>query len=193
MRQKIISTAYTNFSGFWLAFVLIIGSLIIAIESVLEFVVVWLELHGFIKTPSIEWFSNDVLQLQRMVHEELGLGTWNDCTGPRAIPITEKGELLGLLDRGNPTHPIYVKPETSPECSGSPEGRAEKIEANVSEEASSSTPYLERQNSAENATSTDTMASGASQITPTSRPDSVDNQIAASTQLSPRPPANPSP
>lgn len=148
----------------------------------------------------MEWFSNDVLQLQRMVHEELGLGTWKDCTGPGAIPITEKGELLGLLSRGDPKHPVYVKPNANPEGSGSLEDGVEKIGADISEDASSFPTHLEGQDSADNEASDDIISSDGFQNTTASRASSVEAQIAASTQppsrslpnLSPKSPTKPS-
>lgn len=44
-----------------------------------------------------------------MAHEELGLGgIWDDCTGPGAIPVTDKGKVLAVLDGSDPKHPILV-------------------------------------------------------------------------------------
>ncbi|KAL9114249.1 MAG: hypothetical protein Q9227_001671 [Pyrenula ochraceoflavens] len=106
--SKIISTAYTNFSLFWLMFVVVLGLTIILLEFFLETTVLFLDRHGIIKYPSLEWFSNNTLQLQRMAHEELGFGTWDGCVGPHAIPVTAKGELLAVLNRSNPTHPKLV-------------------------------------------------------------------------------------
>ncbi|KAL9615744.1 MAG: hypothetical protein Q9160_009294, partial [Pyrenula sp. 1 TL-2023] len=106
---KILSTAYTNFSLMWLVIVLVTGALIVALESALESIVVWLERRGTIKKFNAEWFSHDALQLQRMAHEELGLGDWSDCTGPRVIPVTEKGQVLAILDTEDPTHPKLKK------------------------------------------------------------------------------------
>lgn len=94
----------------WLVIILVIGILIILIEYTLESLVVWLEKRGIVKTPSMEWFSNNTFQLQRLTHEELGLGDWDGCTGPRVIPTTEKGQLLGVLDGTDPKHPRLVKP-----------------------------------------------------------------------------------
>lgn len=44
-----------------------------------------------------------------MAHEELGLGgVWSGCTGPGSIPVTDKGELLGVLDISDREHPRLV-------------------------------------------------------------------------------------
>ncbi|KAL9621565.1 MAG: hypothetical protein Q9160_003957 [Pyrenula sp. 1 TL-2023] len=107
--QKIISTTYTNFSTMWLVIVLVLGSLIITIEQTLETSLPWLERHNIIKTSTTEWFGNDTLQLQRMAHEELGLGDWEGCRG-KAIPVTKTGQLLGTFSIADSEHPKLVNP-----------------------------------------------------------------------------------
>ncbi|KAL9616477.1 MAG: hypothetical protein Q9160_008672 [Pyrenula sp. 1 TL-2023] len=130
--QKIVSTAYTNFSTMWLVIVLVLGTVIILVEFFLESIVVWLERRQIVKTPSAEWFSNDTLQLQRMAHEELGLGDWSGCNGPRVIPVTEKGQLLGILDRRDPNHPKLVNPDTVSGSASNAAQVAAKIDATSS-------------------------------------------------------------
>lgn len=44
----------------------------------------------------LEWGANETLTVQRLAHEELGLGRWKRCDGP--LPVAEKGYLLGVLD-----------------------------------------------------------------------------------------------
>lgn len=95
----------------WLLIVLVLGIAVILIQSSLESVVVYLERRGLIQVSSHEWFSNDTLQLQRMVHEELGLGDWQGCSGSNVIPVTRKGQLLGVFDAGDPQHPRLKKPK----------------------------------------------------------------------------------
>ncbi|KAL9617378.1 MAG: hypothetical protein Q9160_007828 [Pyrenula sp. 1 TL-2023] len=107
--QKIISTAHTNFSTLSLVLTIVLGVLIILFEYKLESIIIWLEYHRIIKTSSLEWFSNDTLQLQRMAHEELGLGDWTHCVGARAVPVTEGGQILGFLNCEDPTHPRLVR------------------------------------------------------------------------------------
>lgn len=64
------------------------------------------------KYARLEWFTNDALQTQRLAHEELGIeATWNGCAGVRAVPITEKGEMLAVLDISDPKHPRLRAPE----------------------------------------------------------------------------------
>lgn len=95
----------------WLVIVIVIvlGMLIVLLELTLESIVVWLERHQYLKVSSLEWFSNDTLQSQRMAHEELELGDWQGCTGPQAIPTTQRRQLLGVLDWHDPKHPRLVK------------------------------------------------------------------------------------
>ena len=109
--QKIISTAYVNFSTMWLTIVLIVGVLIMFLEQSLETIIVWLECHKVIKCSSIEWFGNETLQLQRMAHEELGLGDWEGCRG-KTVPVTQKGQLLAIFSAADPEHPKLINPST---------------------------------------------------------------------------------
>ncbi|KAL1651891.1 hypothetical protein SLS58_000014 [Diplodia intermedia] len=51
----------------------------------------------------LEWCANETLQLQRLAHEELGMGTWSKCDGD--VPVTEKGERLAMLDLTDSKHP----------------------------------------------------------------------------------------
>lgn len=92
----------------WLVIVPLLGTLIVLLEYNLESLVIWLERRRIIKTKSLEWFTNDMLQLQRLVHEELGLGDWSGCAGSRVVPVTAKGQLLGVLDNKDPDHPRLV-------------------------------------------------------------------------------------
>ena len=55
----------------------------------------------------LEWAMNDILQLQRLAHEEVGCGTWIG----EDFPITALGEKLAVLDVSDPDHPKLVKPE----------------------------------------------------------------------------------
>jgi hypothetical protein len=52
----------------------------------------------------LEWCTNGTLQLQRLAHEELGLGTWKSCI--QDVPVTLAGEKLGLLDITEADHPV---------------------------------------------------------------------------------------
>lgn len=72
--------------------------------------------YGHHRHQHLEWTSNSTLQLQRLAHESLGLGTWSKCTGN--IPITEAHELLGCLDTTDRQHPIIsISPKPANETS----------------------------------------------------------------------------
>lgn len=96
----------------WLVVVLLVGVSITLLEFSLEYISLWLERRGILKASTAEWFSNDTLQLQRMAHEELGVGHWQNCIGPRAVPVTESGELLGVFGGEDAKHPKLVNPNT---------------------------------------------------------------------------------
>lgn len=104
--QKILSTAYSNFSLLWLVIILVIGSLIISLDFTLVSFIAWVDkLRKINQYSRLEWFTNDLLQLQRLAHEELEYGTWGDCAGAKAVPVTEKDEFLAVLDMDDPSHP----------------------------------------------------------------------------------------
>lgn len=61
-----------------------------------------LRIRGHAHTyAQLEWENNSILQVQRLAHEELGLGTWSRNWH---IPITYDGENLGIFDTSDPHH-----------------------------------------------------------------------------------------
>lgn len=107
--QKILSTAYTNFSVFGLTTIFIIGGVIIILSYTLEPLVAWIQRRRNLDVyERLEWTMNETLQLQRLAHEELGLGTWHQCDTD--IPVTGKAEKLGVLDLSDRTHPRLKAP-----------------------------------------------------------------------------------
>jgi hypothetical protein len=50
----------------------------------------------------LEWEHNSALQLQRLAHQAVGSGTWTRTA--QAIPVTESGDTLGILDISDPKH-----------------------------------------------------------------------------------------
>lgn len=67
-----------------------------------------------------EWQAGSTLQLQRLAHENLGLGTWTRTD--EAIPITEPGDTLGVLDVANSKHARMVVPTEELDIVDSVEG-----------------------------------------------------------------------
>ena len=51
-----------------------------------------------------QWLLDGQLQLQRLAYENAGIGTW--INAEKDVPVTVRGELLGMLDKkiaGDPT------------------------------------------------------------------------------------------
>ena len=55
---------------------------------------------------TLEWVTNEFLQLQRLAHEELGSGTWTRTAN--GIPVTEFDERLAVLDISDEGHPTMI-------------------------------------------------------------------------------------
>lgn len=62
--------------------------------------------------PRLEWCTNATLQLQRLAHEELGLGDWAHADGP--VPFTRGLARLAPLDLSDEKHPCLMVPTTTP-------------------------------------------------------------------------------
>ena len=54
-----------------------------------------------------EWRAGSTLQLQRVAHQNLGLGTWKRTD--ETIPVTLGNDILGVYDASNPKHALLVK------------------------------------------------------------------------------------
>ncbi|KAL9621084.1 MAG: hypothetical protein Q9160_004469 [Pyrenula sp. 1 TL-2023] len=135
--QKIKSTAYACFSVLGLAITLTVGGLVIVVSSSIESVCSFFERRRKKHTyHRLEWVTNETLQLQRMVHEELGLGTWSQAA--EDIPVTEKDEKLGVLDVSNPEHPIVIRPPPD-QVAGKPDDKLQSTENAVSSQTSHDT------------------------------------------------------
>ena len=114
--QKVRSTAYTSFNVLGLFLTLGIGALIIILAYTIEPLLHFIQLRrkkGLYER--LEWVTNETLQMQRLVHEELGAGTWSRAT--EDIPITAPGELLAVLDVSDENHPIFKYNPKAPETS----------------------------------------------------------------------------
>ncbi|KAL1623516.1 hypothetical protein SLS54_004506 [Diplodia seriata] len=108
--QKVYSRAHFNFSVFWLAFTLVLGTTIIILSYTLETLVCYLQRRFRRDTYArLEWATNDTLQLQRLANEELGIGVWTGCCD--AVPVTTNAsEHLAVLDASDPDHPRLKAP-----------------------------------------------------------------------------------
>ncbi|KAJ9151962.1 Cytochrome p450 protein [Pleurostoma richardsiae] len=102
--QKVLSTAYVSFSIFGLCFTLALGSLVVIASYVLDPIMACLRRrYGMKQYEQLEWATNEVFQIQRLAHEEIGIGTWERAT--REVPVTQPGEKLAVLDLANSEHP----------------------------------------------------------------------------------------
>lgn len=55
-----------------------------------------------------EWSTGSTLQLQRLAHENLGLGSWKNTQND--VPVTDPGARLATLDTSNMKHVRMVQP-----------------------------------------------------------------------------------
>ncbi|KAI1344685.1 hypothetical protein F5Y15DRAFT_1042 [Xylariaceae sp. FL0016] len=102
--QKVVSTAHVSFSVFGLLFILLGGLLIITLSFCMESLAALIQRKLKMDPYSrIEWISNSTLQLQRLAHEELGIGEWTNGDG--AVPTTRTLATLAPFDIANRTHP----------------------------------------------------------------------------------------
>lgn len=107
------SSKHYSFSAWTLGVILIVGSTLMLTSAFVE------ELFAlFLRYPRLrsakliysyfEWQAGSTLQLQRLAHENLGLGTWTRTD--EAIPVTELGDTLGVLDVTKSKHVRMVIP-----------------------------------------------------------------------------------
>ncbi|KAF2135754.1 uncharacterized protein K452DRAFT_362977 [Aplosporella prunicola CBS 121167] len=103
LNQKIRSTAYTNISVFGLVIILSLGTIIILLSTFTEPLIAFILRRRRADTYAhLEWGVNETLQLQRLAHEGIGIGRWKNCSD--SVPITEKGDDLGVLDLDQREH-----------------------------------------------------------------------------------------
>ncbi|KAI1112279.1 hypothetical protein F5Y14DRAFT_463742 [Nemania sp. NC0429] len=107
--QKVISTDYVSFSFLGLMIILVLGLVLIIVSFSLEHLAICIQTRwGGSGHRRLEWITNGTLQLQRLVHEELGIGEWEDCDD--TIPVTRQLDDLAVLDLSNEKHPLYTPP-----------------------------------------------------------------------------------
>ncbi|KAL9623876.1 MAG: hypothetical protein Q9160_001868 [Pyrenula sp. 1 TL-2023] len=156
--QKIRSSAYSNFSVLGLAIVLTVGGLIIVLGYTFEHIIALFE-NGRRRTKysRLEWSANDVLQTQRMAHEELGRGTWENCAGVGAVPVTGKDQMLAPLDIEDPKHP-RLKTDSASATDGKVESSSSstQVVSNSANGESSSTQAASTGTNGENSLATPT-------------------------------------
>ncbi|KAL9638460.1 MAG: hypothetical protein Q9164_001539 [Protoblastenia rupestris] len=111
-QQKIRSPhGYVSFSVLGVSIILIIGSLLIFANLVLDILV------GFIMNKMkwkdhkrLQWVVDEKLQLQRLAYEEAGQGHWSG--GADAVPLARKDENFGFIGEIDKKHPRFRKDES---------------------------------------------------------------------------------
>ncbi|KAI1766532.1 hypothetical protein GGR53DRAFT_518925 [Hypoxylon sp. FL1150] len=107
--QKVRSPYHTSFSLFGILFILCFGSLTIILSVSLDSLArIVGKYRKSDQNSSLEWALNETLQLQRLAHEELGIGPWS--RGAKTIPLVESSAELAILDSSNPKHPRMLLP-----------------------------------------------------------------------------------
>jgi hypothetical protein len=106
--QKIRSDSYTSFNVLGLVLIFSIGGFIMLLSASLPYITRRLQRH---RKPfgSLEWITNDTLQLQRLAHEALGAGVWEGACDD--FPRTRDGDQLAVLDITDQKHPLLKLPE----------------------------------------------------------------------------------
>ncbi|KAK3683339.1 hypothetical protein B0T22DRAFT_245517 [Podospora appendiculata] len=107
--QKMISPNHVSFSLFGLAFIAVFGLLAIIASLCLESVVHCIQ-RRMKRDPytRMEWFATGALQMQRMAHEELGVGVWSQCD--ELVPVSRGNTILAGLDVSDVRHPLLCGP-----------------------------------------------------------------------------------
>lgn len=111
--QKIRSTAYTSFSTLGLAIIFSLGGTFIIFSYTLEPCIAYIQRKRNLDVyHRLEWATNGTLQLQRLAHEQLGLGTWTGAATevPVVVASATSGTKLAVVDVSDVDHPVLVAP-----------------------------------------------------------------------------------
>ncbi|KAH8586890.1 hypothetical protein B0O99DRAFT_695042 [Bisporella sp. PMI_857] len=112
--QKVRSEKHFSFSVWILIFILLMGSTVVFLATFIEQVFAFICLLPLLRSSQklayshAEWQASSALQLQRLVHENLGLGNWSRTD--KSVPVTEMGDLLGVLDISDAKHTRMTQP-----------------------------------------------------------------------------------
>jgi hypothetical protein len=93
-------TSFESFSLLALTLVFVLGTLIVLFSLVVDDIFAFIQRHwNRGATGRDMWKANDTLQIQRMLYEHQGCGTWHD--EPNGVPVTNFGDGMGMLELGN--------------------------------------------------------------------------------------------
>jgi hypothetical protein len=114
-------TSFQSFSLLALTLVFIVGLLIVLFSLVVD------DISAFVlrrwnrgATGREMWKANETLQIQRMLYEHQGCGTWHDESN--GVPVTNFGDEMGMLEvgdvamqNGRSASQLFSETEQSPE------------------------------------------------------------------------------
>ncbi|PVH97708.1 hypothetical protein DM02DRAFT_673935 [Periconia macrospinosa] len=128
--QRVKSTGFYSFSVLAIVIILVFGGILMLLAAFLDQILATLS-HRYSRFvyPLLEWRSNSILQLQRSVHENLGLGTWSHASDD--VPVTKQGETLGIIDTSDRKHPRLVNPASCTSDSNSEIGFETESDENI--------------------------------------------------------------
>ena len=93
-------TSFQSFSLLALTLVFVVGLLIVLFSLVVDDIFVFAQRRWNRGATGREmWKANDTLQIQRMLYEHQGCGTWHD--EPNGVPVTNFGDEMGMLEVGD--------------------------------------------------------------------------------------------
>ncbi len=103
--QKVRSSnGTTSFSILGVSIILILGTVLILLNLVLDIVVGSIQQKlDWGDHKRLQWVIDEKLQLQRLAYEEAGQGTWTG--GASAVPIMKMGDRIGVPRDVNKMHP----------------------------------------------------------------------------------------
>ena len=110
-----MTTKYSSFSVLGVGLILVIGGGFIFLDLTLVHIVDYISTRRRKSKPNpsgtyarLEWDTNTTLQLQRLAHEQIGVGTWSSRWGH---PITAPGEKLAMIDVADEEHTLFMAPQ----------------------------------------------------------------------------------
>jgi len=137
-----MTTKYSSFSVLGIGLILVIGGGFIFLDLTLAYVVDYFSIRRSKTHPNpsrtyarLEWDANTTLQLQRLAHEQIGVGTWSSRWGH---PVTSPGEKLAMIDVADEEHALYIAPQN-----WEAKSFAEKTQSASSDSASCTSEDLE--------------------------------------------------
>ena len=97
-------TSYQSFSVFALTLLFVVAVLIVLLSLIVEDIAAFVQCRWNRGATGREmWKANEILQIQRLLYEHSGSGTWHD--GLNGVPVTESGEEMGILKVGDISKP----------------------------------------------------------------------------------------